>query len=102
VVIFAFRPTLLFLFCVAIRNNLGKPPDCGMYGNPDLGHLFSISFAAPNPARAQGAAWNLAAEFVDGTPFSIVESANLPVRPESRQRLQIASIGLVSGVLAGA
>jgi len=63
---------------------------------------FALSFSGPSAALAQGAAWNLAAEFVDGTSFSILESANLPVHPEDAQRLQITALGLAGGVLAGA
>jgi LPS O-antigen subunit length determinant protein (WzzB/FepE family) len=65
-------------------------------------HEFSLSVAAQDAARAQGAAWNLAAEFVDGSPFSIVQSPDLPANTESPHRFQIGLMGLACGLLAGA
>ena len=50
----------------------------------------------------QGAARILAAEFIDGSPFEILEAASLPVQPEGPQRLEMAGMGLMFGVLAGA
>ena len=63
---------------------------------------FALSFAAPSAALAQGVAWNLATMFADGNAFSVLESASLPVHPESPQRLEITLTGLAGGLLAGA
>jgi hypothetical protein len=78
VVIFAFRPTLLFLFCVAIRNNLGKPPDCGMYGNPDLvgvmhGPVMFSAIDAPPGLAETGAALNRMEPVAGNRFISIVQ-----------------------------
>lgn len=62
---------------------------------------FALSFSASSAVLAQGAAVHLANEFVDGTSFSLLESASLPIHHESPQRLQISALGLLGGVLAG-
>ncbi len=69
---------------------------------PGTRRRFSISFAGPTAELAQGATWNLAAQFVDGTSFPVLAVADLPRHPDGPNRFQITSLGLLGGVLLGA
>lgn len=62
---------------------------------------ISVSVAAADPARAQGATRSLAAKFIDAKAGSLIDPANLPAHPESRRRWPMIAAGMAAGVFAG-
>src|ERR1035438_5384068 len=68
--------------------------------------VFTISFRYPDRAKAQGVTRELVARLITamGAPPSdtaVLDSASLPETPSYPNRLSIATLGTVAGILLG-